>query len=225
MHMPSHRWMVLLLSFPSLLPLSLLPFIFPSFPSSLPFSLSFPFYPSLPTQKLSSSLSTVSSFPLFLPPFFPSVPSSLFPSLSSSLVFSLPLSLHKSSHPLYPLSHSSYPTLLSIQVFGLLKGKPTWLTPYLDPPLPLLVHSVLARDIIGSLEKATGLAAEWLLRAGTSPTLKDWAGYTPLHLAAISGEGCSMSCQPMKTLYQCTTKYHINTTHSHSVYSVINNIL
>ena len=73
------------------------------------------------------------------------------------------------------------------QVFGLLKGKATWLTPYLDPPLPLLMHSVLARDIIGSLEKAAGKAAEWLLRAGTSPTLKDWAGYTPLHLAAISG--------------------------------------
>jgi hypothetical protein len=73
------------------------------------------------------------------------------------------------------------------QVFGLLKGKPTWLTPYLEPPLPSPMHSVLARDIIGSVEKAAGRAAEWLLRAGTSPTLKDWGGYTPLHLAAISG--------------------------------------
>ena len=73
------------------------------------------------------------------------------------------------------------------QVFAVLKGKPSWLTPYIDPPTPVSAHSVLSRDIVDGLANASEQAARWLLRAGTSPHLQDTAGYTPLHFAALGG--------------------------------------
>ena len=73
------------------------------------------------------------------------------------------------------------------QVFAVLKGKPSWLTPYIDPPTPVSAHSVLSRDIVDGLANASEQAALWLLRAGTPPDLKDTAGYTPLHHVAIGG--------------------------------------
>ena len=73
------------------------------------------------------------------------------------------------------------------QVFAVLKGKPSWLTPYIDPPTPVSAHSVLSRDIVDGLANASEQAAKWLLRAGTSPHLQDSAGYTPLHFAALGG--------------------------------------
>ena len=73
------------------------------------------------------------------------------------------------------------------QVFAVLKGKPTWLTPYIQPPTPLLAHSVLSRDIRDGLSGATLKAAQWLLRAGVDADVPDVAGYTPLHHAAVGG--------------------------------------
>lgn len=73
------------------------------------------------------------------------------------------------------------------QVFAVLKGKPTWLTPYIQPPTPLLAHSVLSRDIRDGLSDATLKAAKWLLRAGVDAHAPDVAGYTPLHHAAVGG--------------------------------------
>ena len=48
----------------------------------------------------------------------------------------------------------------------MLKGKPNWLTPYVQPPMSVSAHSVLCRDIIDGLAEATEQAALWLLRAG-----------------------------------------------------------
>lgn len=73
------------------------------------------------------------------------------------------------------------------QVFAFLKGKTTWLTPYLQPQLPLMTHSVLARDILNALSDSVEKASEWLLRAGVNPNLQDIAGYTPLHHASVGG--------------------------------------
>jgi Ankyrin repeats (3 copies)/Sulfotransferase domain len=73
------------------------------------------------------------------------------------------------------------------QVFAFLKGKPTWLTPYLEPELPRMSHSVLARDILNALSDAVEKASEWLVRAGVNPNLRDTAGYTPLHHASVGG--------------------------------------
>ena len=73
------------------------------------------------------------------------------------------------------------------QVFAVLKGKPTWLTPYIDPPTPIMAHSVLSRDIRDGLSDAAMRAAQWLLRAGVDVNAKDVAGYTPLHHAAVGG--------------------------------------
>ena len=73
------------------------------------------------------------------------------------------------------------------QVFAVLKGKPTWLTPYIQPPTPIMAHSVLSRDIRDGLSDAAIKAAQWLLRAGVDANAQDVAGYTPLHHAAVGG--------------------------------------
>ena len=73
------------------------------------------------------------------------------------------------------------------QVFAVLKGKPTWLTPYIQPPTPIMAHSVLSRDIRDGLSDAAMKAAQWLLRAGVDANAQDVAGYTPLHHAAVGG--------------------------------------
>jgi hypothetical protein len=61
-------------------------------------------------------------------------------------------------------------------VFSLLKGNPSWLTPFIEPPLPRLLPSVLSRDIILGVQWAAVLTAKWLLRAGTPPGTPDGAG-------------------------------------------------
>ena len=73
------------------------------------------------------------------------------------------------------------------QVFSVLKGKPSWLTPYINPPTPIMAHSVLSRDIINGLSEAIEKVTQWLFRAGVNPDTKDGGGYTPLHHAAIGG--------------------------------------
>lgn len=73
------------------------------------------------------------------------------------------------------------------QIYSTLKGKPSWLNAYIDPPLELQLHSVMARDIVGGLDKAVYNASLWLKRAGVDPNLKDLAGNTPLILAAVGG--------------------------------------
>lgn len=73
------------------------------------------------------------------------------------------------------------------QVFSVLKGKPSWLTPYINPPTPIIAHSVLSRDIIDGLSGAIEKVTQWLIRAGVSADTKDAGGHTPLHHAAIGG--------------------------------------
>lgn len=72
-------------------------------------------------------------------------------------------------------------------VFSMLKGQTTWLTSYLDPPLPLKVDSVITKDILNSLASAINSTAQWLLRAGGDPNAVDSDGHTPLHIAASGG--------------------------------------
>lgn len=72
-------------------------------------------------------------------------------------------------------------------VFRLLKGQVSWLSEYMDPPLPNKQHSVLARDILNSLNPAMLNIAQWLYEAGGVVTEGDDAGFTPLHYAAYYG--------------------------------------
>ena len=74
------------------------------------------------------------------------------------------------------------------QVFALLKGRNTWLTPYLDPPMEKMSRSVLARDIINGTSKAVLRVAAWLTRAGIENDLPDATGNAPLHHAVAGGQ-------------------------------------
>jgi hypothetical protein len=73
------------------------------------------------------------------------------------------------------------------QVFAMLKGRPNWLSSYIDPPLPSHSHTVLARDIVDGANAAVLKAAAWLLRAGFPPDEADNGGNTPLHHASVGG--------------------------------------
>lgn len=73
------------------------------------------------------------------------------------------------------------------QIYAYLKGQPSWLNEYIDPPLPTLLHSVMSRDIVGGLDTAITKVAQWLERAGVDPDLPDHAGNTPLHIASTGG--------------------------------------
>ena len=72
-------------------------------------------------------------------------------------------------------------------IFSVLKGKESWLTKYIFPPLPLQEHSVHAMDIVDHLDDAVLDVAKWLLRAGVPVDGTDLAGHTPLHYAAANG--------------------------------------
>ena len=72
-------------------------------------------------------------------------------------------------------------------VFNVLKGKESWLSNKISPPLKIHQSSVMTRDIIDGLNDAVEMAAQWLLRAGVSPTQGDYKGITPLHVAASEG--------------------------------------
>eukprot|EP01034_Spumella_vulgaris_P026643 gene26643-33252_t len=74
------------------------------------------------------------------------------------------------------------------QLFAHLKGKESWLTPHLDPPLEVKQASILSRDVLNSLEGQIGRVAQWLQRAGVPPAEQDISGHTPLHFAALGGE-------------------------------------
>jgi hypothetical protein len=72
-------------------------------------------------------------------------------------------------------------------IFAQLKAKTTWLTPILEPPLPLESHVPMASDIIHAMEKPAVRIAQWLLRAGADPNQRDITQNTPLHFAAYGG--------------------------------------
>jgi hypothetical protein len=72
-------------------------------------------------------------------------------------------------------------------VFAALKGKSSWVTPHLNPPLELKIQSVLSRDIVDSLSEEVIAVANWLLRAGAPIDAMDSVGWTPLHFACTGG--------------------------------------
>jgi hypothetical protein len=72
-------------------------------------------------------------------------------------------------------------------VFALLKGKDSWLTSLIDPPLPRQVPSVLSRDIKDGIEDAIGATAQWLIRAGVPVDHQDAGDNTAMHHAAQGG--------------------------------------
>ena len=74
------------------------------------------------------------------------------------------------------------------QIFALLKGRTTWLTPYLDPPMNASSRSVLARDVVDGTSAASLLVAAWLSRAGVDCDVSDSTGNTPLHHASAGGQ-------------------------------------
>ena len=102
-------------------------------------------------------------------------------------------------------------------VFAALKGRPSWLTPYLSPPNYYketraenkvrvseskqyqwklyedtaktfdVTHSVLARDLVDALAESTANVSQWLVAAGVTPRSVDMQGNTPLIHAASGG--------------------------------------
>ena len=102
-------------------------------------------------------------------------------------------------------------------VFAALKGRPSWVTPYLSPPNFYketktenkariadmkqyqwklyedtaktfdVTHSVLARDLVDALAESTANVSQWLVAAGVSPRSIDLQGNTPLIHASSGG--------------------------------------
>ncbi len=62
-------------------------------------------------------------------------------------------------------------------VFKILKGQPSWLSIYMNPPIPIPQHSVHAKDIVDGLEEAVRNVTKWLIRAGADPTATDDKGF------------------------------------------------
>jgi hypothetical protein len=103
-----------------------------------------------------------------------------------------------------------------------LKGKETWLSKKLDPPLKLHQTSVMARDIIYGMEAAILETTAWLIRAGTDPNFVDANGNTPLHVAASGGMRslvkALLSCgaDPNKLNRDLRNPLHIAASHGHA---------
>jgi ankyrin repeat protein len=72
-------------------------------------------------------------------------------------------------------------------IFNILKGRESWLTSKFDPPLAIHQSSVLARDIVDSLDQAVQETADWLIAAGVDPNMIDINGNSPLHIASSGG--------------------------------------
>ena len=71
-------------------------------------------------------------------------------------------------------------------IFAQLKARSTWLTPVLDPPLPLKSSVPMASDIIASMELPATRIAQWLLRAGADVNALDVAQNTPVIFSCIT---------------------------------------
>ena len=61
-------------------------------------------------------------------------------------------------------------------MFAALKGKTTWLSPLINPPMPVKVASVLSRDIIDGISQHIEDVGKWLLIAGIDVSVVDDAG-------------------------------------------------
>jgi hypothetical protein len=72
-------------------------------------------------------------------------------------------------------------------IFALLKNKPNWLTPVLDPPMPTMSHVPMASDIVASMERPAVRIAHWLLAAGADVNAVDITFNTALHMASYGG--------------------------------------
>lgn len=73
-------------------------------------------------------------------------------------------------------------------VFNMLKGKPSWITDLLDPPLEMPVRSIRSQDIRDSLAQRVNGTLQWFVRAGANVNAANVDGHTPLHFAAFSGQ-------------------------------------
>lgn len=66
-------------------------------------------------------------------------------------------------------------------------GQSTWLTPLIQPPLPIQLHSIHSKDILNGISGSIQAAAAWLMRAGVDVLARDVDGNTFLHSAGYSG--------------------------------------
>lgn len=72
-------------------------------------------------------------------------------------------------------------------IFSVLKGKLSWLSEYVNPPMETKMRSVSSYDIVNGLSEAVVKVAKWLLKAKVDINLGDSFGNTPLHYAAQGG--------------------------------------
>ena len=72
-------------------------------------------------------------------------------------------------------------------VYAVLKGKDSWISNFVDPPITGLHHSILAKDITDGLQSMIDKVAKWLLAAEVSMNHQDSYGNTPLTVAVIGG--------------------------------------
>ena len=72
-------------------------------------------------------------------------------------------------------------------VFNMLKGIPSWLTPYLVPHIEIPTRSVRSLDIKNSLAGRINGTLHWLMRAGADLNAQNSLGHTLLHFAAQGG--------------------------------------
>ncbi len=101
-------------------------------------------------------------------------------------IFSMPDNKRNPFHCLsyvYTMSESHAKSF----VYSVLKGKPSWIGNFVDPPITGLHHSVLAKDITDGLENMINKVAKWLLAAEVSMNQQDTYGNTPLMVAVIGG--------------------------------------
>ena len=69
------------------------------------------------------------------------------------------------------------------QVFAALKGKTTWLSPLINPPMPVKVASVLSRDIIDGISQHIEDVGRWLIKAGIDINVVDDSGQSEIKFA------------------------------------------